>query len=504
MIIEAQNLSFAYPGSADSVFEGLSFRVDTDWRLGLVGRNGRGKTTLLRILAGELEPSGNLLGVRGGADYFPYPDPPEGSTALEAAENARPDLEQWRLEMELSKLGADPSELLWRDFYTLSNGERTKVMLAALFACEGRFLLIDEPTNHLDASAREQVAEYLRQKSGFLLVSHDRAFLDACTDHILALDRNSAEVVRGNYSVWREQRDRREQFERATNERLGREVRRLDAAAELASRRADAADRSKYKKSNKNAALHEDVSRGHVGKMAARSASKAKALERRVGSAAAEKRELLETATHLRRDEAVEELKLSPRSDIRRALLSSGGLSIAYDPSRPVFEGLRFELQPGDRTAIVGKNGTGKSSLLKLILGEEIPHNGELFRASGMVMSYVPQDSSFLRGSARDYAAECGVEDTLMLAILRKLGFKREQFTKDMRDWSAGQRKKVLLARSLCESAHLYVWDEPLNFIDLESREQIEQLILNFKPTMLFVEHDRRFCENVCTQAIEL
>ena len=91
-----------------------------------------------------------------------------------------------------------------------------------------------------------------------------------------------------------------------------------------------------------------------------------------------------------------------------------------------------------------------------------------------------------------------------MLAILRKLGFKREQFTKDMRDWSAGQRKKVLLARSLCESAHLYVWDEPLNFIDLESREQIEQLILNFKPTMLFVEHDRRFCENVCTQAIEL
>lgn len=116
----------------------------------------------------------------------------------------------------------------------------------------------------------------------------------------------------------------------------------------------------------------------------------------------------------------------------------------------------------------------------------------------------MPQDASGLRGRLRDYAAGYGLDESLFLTILRKLGFERVQFEKDMGDYSAGQKKKVLLARSLCQSAHLYVWDEPLNYIDVLSRIQIEELLQAFRPTLLFVEHDRVFCENIATKTVEL
>ena len=116
----------------------------------------------------------------------------------------------------------------------------------------------------------------------------------------------------------------------------------------------------------------------------------------------------------------------------------------------------------------------------------------------------MPQDAAGLRGGLRDYAAGYGIDESLFMTILRKLGFARVQFEKDMGDYSAGQKKKVLLARSLCQSAHLYVWDEPLNYIDVLSRIQIEELLLTFRPTLLFVEHDRVFCEKIATKMIEL
>ena len=116
----------------------------------------------------------------------------------------------------------------------------------------------------------------------------------------------------------------------------------------------------------------------------------------------------------------------------------------------------------------------------------------------------MPQDASGLRGSLRDYAARCGIDETLFKTILRKLGFERVQFEKDMSDYSAGQKKKVLLARSLCEPSHLLVWDEPLNYVDVLSRIQLEELLLEFQPTIVFVEHDRVFCDRVATKAVTL
>ena len=153
--------------------------------------------------------------------------------------------------------------------------------------------------------------------------------------------------------------------------------------------------------------------------------------------------------------------------------------------------------------ALAGRNGCGKSSVLKLLAGENIPHHGLLRLGSGLVISYVPQDASGLSGRLQDYLRAQGAEESLCLAILRKLGFQRVQFEKDMGAYSAGQKKKVLLAVSLCQRAHLYLWDEPLNYVDILSRQQLEELILRFMPTMVFVEHDEAFCRAVATRTVE-
>lgn len=161
-------------------------------------------------------------------------------------------------------------------------------------------------------------------------------------------------------------------------------------------------------------------------------------------------------------------------------------------------------VQQGERILLDGRNGSGKSSLLRLLTGQPVEHCGTLSLGSGLVISYVPQDPSGLQGTLEDFAAESGIEETLFKAILRKMDFSRLQFEKRMEDFSAGQKKKVLLARSLCQRAHLYLWDEPLNYIDLYTRLQIEELIRAFSPTMVLVEHDRAFQQGVATRTVRL
>lgn len=410
---------------------------------------------------------------------------------LEVLQEAAPTAEEWELLRETGLLGVE-AEALYRPFSTLSNGERTKALLAALFCGEERYLLIDEPTNHLDARGRQAVAEYLGRKRGFLLVSHDRAFLDGCVDHVMALNRTGVEVQSGNFSSWWENRRRRDAFEQARNEELRKEVGRLRQAAAQTSRWSDKVEATK--KGTRTAGLRPD--RGYIGHKSAKMMQRAKSIEDRRQRALEEKEGLLKDL------ERAEALKLRPLA-ARGRLLDARGLSLFYGERR-VCGPLDFRLEPGQRIALDGGNGCGKSTLLKFLLGEEITSEGTLVKLSGLTVSYVPQDTSHLRGRLRDYIRQSGVEETLLLAILRKLDFPREQFEKNMEDWSAGQRKKVLIARSLCESAHLYIWDEPLNYIDVWSRMQIEELLLAFQPTMLFVEHDESFRQRIASETITI
>lgn len=484
-MIQAEGLTFSYPGSPDPVFRDASFQIDTRWRLGLIGRNGRGKTTLLRLLMGEY-PHEGVLTAPAAFDCFPSPVRSPDRLTAEVLEELCPEAEGWRFPRELGLLGVG-EEALWRPFSTLSGGERTKVLLAALFLREGRFPLIDEPTNHLDARGRELAAAYLRRQRGFILVSHDRRFLDGCVDHILALNRADIQVRAGNYSAWKENFDRVQQFEEARDERLRKDVRRLQKAARRTSAWSDRVEASKIGAYDK----------GFVGHKSAKMMKRAKALEARQEKALEEKRGLLQNR------ETAEALKLSPLAHHARRLASCSDLALWYG-ERKVCGPLGFSLEQGERIALEGPNGSGKSSLLKLLTGQDVRYEGTLSLAPGLKISYVPQDTSFLRGPLGDFLLERGLDESLFKAVLRKLGFSREQFGRSLEDCSGGQKKKVLIAASLCEKAHLYVWDEPLNFIDIDSRLQIEELLQSFAPTMIFVEHDRAFQEAVATKVIPL
>ncbi|HWS30272.1 MAG TPA: ABC-F type ribosomal protection protein [Clostridia bacterium] len=483
--ISVNNLTFAYEGSFDNIFENASFRFDTDWKLGFIGRNGRGKTTFLKLLMGLHEYRGQISSP-AVFSYFPFEVNGPSRMTPGVLRELCPELLEWRIERELTLLEVDLS-VLERPFETLSMGERTKVLLAALFQRENNFLLIDEPTNHLDMRGRALLADWLNTKKGFLLVSHDRNFLDGCVDHVLSVNKANIEVQKGNFSTWQHNRELRDSFELSQNETLKKDIDRLNEAAKRAALWSDKVERGK-----KGA-----LDSGYVGHQAARMMQRSKATQSRVERAAEEKSKLLKNI------ERADSLAVRPIPYFKDTLLSAAELSCAYE-KKTVFQNMSFTVSRGDRVAVCGKNGSGKSSLLKLILGESIPHTGELRVGSGLLLSYVPQDTSFLRGSLKGFAKESRIDESLFKAILRKLDFSREQFEKDMRDFSAGQKKKTLIAKSLCEKAHLYVWDEPLNYVDVLSRIQIEELLLEHKPTMLFVEHDRAFVENVATKVLDM
>lgn len=482
-MIKVENLTFAYPGSYDNVFENVSFQIDTNWKLGFVGRNGRGKTTLLKLLLGQYAYSGRILHCVP-FDYFPYTVKEPDAAVLHVLQQVCPQAESWQFARELSYLNM-PETVLERPFAVLSNGEQTKALLAALFLNEGRFLLIDEPTNHLDAAAREVVSAYLKRKKGFILVSHDRRFLDGCVDHILSLNRNGIEVQSGNYSSFLENFEQRQAAEAAQNERLKKDIRRLQQAARRTAVWSDRVERSKTGAADK----------GYVGHKAAKMMKRSKSIENRTQQALEQKKGLLQNA------ENVQSLKISPLVYHSDVLVSFSDVAVCYD-GRAVSAPVSLTVRRGERVALCGKNGSGKSSLLKLLAGEQLVHTGRAECGSGLIVSYVPQDTAGLQGTPRDFARQKKIDESLFKAILSKMDFHSVQLQKDMRDFSAGQKKKVLLAGSLCERAHLYVWDEPLNYIDIYSRMQIEQLLLEFAPAMVFVEHDRAFQDAVSTQAV--
>ena len=188
-LINVTNLTFGYDGSYDNIFENVSFQIDTDWKLGFTGRNGRGKTTFLNLLLGKYEYRGTIA-AKTNFEYFPFAVTEPENHTIDVIESIYPDYELWQVMRELSLLQVD-EDVLYRPFVTLSNGEQTKVLLAALFLKENSFLLIDEPTNHLDMEARKVVSDYLKSKRGFILVSHDRAFLDNCIDNILSINKTN-------------------------------------------------------------------------------------------------------------------------------------------------------------------------------------------------------------------------------------------------------------------------------------------------------------------------
>ncbi len=528
--ISVNNMTFYYEGSYDNIFENVSFQIDTDWKLGFIARNGKGKTTFLKLLTGKYEYKGSIS-ASVVFDYFPFEIEDKSKNTIDIIEEIYPDYEFWKICRELNYLNVD-ADIFYRPFSSLSNGEQTKVMLALLFSKDNHFLLIDEPTNHLDMEAREILMKYLNNKKGFILVSHDRNFMDGCVDHVLVINKANIEVQQGNFSSWWENKQRQDAYELAENERLKKDIQRLTESARVTKQWADNVEATKIGFKNDKYEKSLDL-RAYIGEKSRRMQMRRKNLERR------QQREIEEKSNLLKNIEKVEDLKIIPLQHYKEKLIVMEDCKISYtgnqedrgggENKKEVISGFNLEVKQGDRIFLKGKNGCGKSSIIKAILRQAyeksnenanksydkesleyqmkdapVLEEGSIEVPNNMIISYCSQDTSMLHGTVKEYAAENDIDETLFMALLRKLDFPRVQFEKRIENYSGGQKKKILIAGSLCRRAHLYIWDEPLNFIDVFSRMQIEELILKFKPTMILVEHDRAFMEKTATKIVEL
>lgn len=496
LLIDIENLSFCYPDGLEDVFSGLNLQIDSGWKLGVVGGNGRGKTTFLKLLSGELKGRGRITANMNFV-RFPCEISDESKTAYELFYEIAPEAELWRLQKEIGLLNLE-EDILYRPFNTLSGGERTKFLLAAAFAQEA-FPLIDEPTDHLDLIGRKYLAEYLNRKNGFIVISHDRAFLDGCCNRILAFEKTETRITRGNYSVYYTEREKRKAAEESKKEKLESERARLRRSAARAAVWGASAESAISNKNGRLSDSHAVIDRGFLSAKSAKTQKRAKVIAERYSRAEEGIKDLLKGYGE------VEALRLQPQKFFRAQYAELRDICVRTD-KKLLLNGFNLDISEGERIAVVGGNGRGKSTLLKLIcgiLGEQFKISGEIAVSPRLKISYVPQMCK-TEGYIGAYAREYGMDEWYLKAILSKFGFAEKDFDRDMKVFSQGQKKKCALARSLCEKANMYIWDEPLNYLDISAREQIEQAVISSGATLLFVEHDAAFIKNVATRIIEL
>lgn len=532
------DLCFTYKEYYQPIFNNVNISLDTDWKLGLLGRNGRGKTTLLRLLQGELEPDRGRIIKAVVTELFPYALKTEYKNALDVMkesigflksmedrmdyllekhsvlnvsgleegtetgiEKGEAGMDEYqrilseymeldgflvesniKREMNLMKL---PERLLEQDYELLSGGEKTKLQIISLFLRKNAFVLLDEPTNHLDLEGKQILADYLRNKQGFLVVSHDRSFIDQVVDHILSINKADIAIEKGNYSSWKKNKEMLEEYEFRTRAKLEREVEALEKVSVRTRSWAAVAEKEKNPFATHN--------RGN-GTRAAKFMRQAKSAEQNIQDNLKDKKNLLKNY------EITPELILKQQETGADCLVFAYDLSFGYT-QEPLFEKLSFAIHKGERIWIRGRNGAGKSTLLKII-GRKITSTKVQY-AGGLVMETAFQEPLWTEGFLRDLISEGDMKNRFM-EICRRLDLRYDILQKPLETFSSGELKKIDIARALSSSNQLLLLDEPLNFMDVYFREQLEKAILTFKPTLLFVEHDELFGNNVATGEILL
>ena len=493
------------------ILDGLSFQVDTGERVGLLGPNGCGKTTLLRILTGVMDyDEGDVViatGKRMGL-ISQIPVYPAGYTVEDVLETAFEPLhkmeeEMGRLSQRMAEGENDPALLSRYDkltvafqagggyetetnknkvcnglsipaamraqpFDQLSGGEKTRVNLARLILEDTDILLLDEPTNHLDLRATEWLEEYLEKFKGTVLtVSHDRYFLDKVVDRVIEIQNGKAEFYAGNYSFFVIEKERRYEERLKQYEKEQAKIEQLEKSAEQLRIWAYSGMDKTFRR--------------------------AKSMEKRI-----EKMRTMDRPTKERKME----VRFGEREFRGDEVLTIKGLTKGFG-ARTLFDGVSLEVTGGERIALIGDNGTGKSTLLKLILGEEEPDSGKLRMGPTVKTGYLPQHVHFSHPErslvdTMIYDLDCSAQTARNR--LASFKFRGEDVFKPVSALSGGEQSRLRLCMLMDEKINLLILDEPTNHLDIQSREWIEEAVEEYEGNLLFVSHDRYFIDRFASR----
>jgi lincosamide and streptogramin A transport system ATP-binding/permease protein len=344
---------------------------------------------------------------------------------------------------------------------------------------------MDEPTNHLDLEGKQVLADYLRSKKGFLVVSHDRKFIDDVSDHIISINKADIAIEKGNYTSWRMNKDRVEEYELRTKDKLEKDAEHLEKISVRTRNWASIAEKQKSPFATNN--------RGNSTR-AARFMRQAKAAEQTIQENIAEKKNLLKNY------EVASNIILKQQVIKENLLVAAYGLSYGYTKDL-LFEKLSFQIHKGERVWIRGRNGAGKSTLLKII-GRMISDSRILF-ADHIKIETAFQEPLWTTGMLTELISDTEMKRRF-IDICHLLDISHDTMQRPLETLSSGEQKKIDIARALASPSHLLLLDEPLNFCDICFREQLEKAILAYQPTIVFVEHDEWFGQNIATKEIIL
>lgn len=482
MVLRTRNLDQEYNGTP--VLSDVSLEAAEGERLGVVGSNGSGKSTLLRLLAGELQPTG------GEVQWMPRVT--RGYLCQQGHWKASCSLGEQMQQVPaelLSRCGVT-EEMLRRPAAALSGGQKVRAALARVLALRPQVLLLDEPTNHLDAAGLEWLEEVLASYRGtVVVVSHDRYFLDQLATAVLEVDGGRARRYPGNYTAYARQKEA--EVERAWSEYRAHqnEKRHLEEAMR---RQLEWARQSHERKVPRELKVAKAGFKAQAKAMMRR----AKAISSRLERMHAEKPH--ETAG-LR-------LRLDGGVGVGPNLVLATDLGFSYDARHWLFRKVGFFLQRGDRLAVIGPNGCGKTTLLRLILGQLRPTEGSLYVAPAQI-AYLAQELDTLdpRHTVLQEAAGSSAPDQPHIrSLLGCLLFSGEAVAKPVCILSRGEKIRLALAKTLLTSPDLLVLDEPTNGLDLPSREAVEEALEGFPGTIILVSHDRYLLRRRATRVMNL
>jgi ATP-binding cassette subfamily F protein uup len=458
------------------LLDGAQMTVQAGERLGLIGRNGTGKSTLLRVIAGAATLDDGELQRRDGlriAFVEQEPTLPEAATLRESLlalmGDRGDDRERWRLESLLTEFLHRFDLDAERSPENASGGERKRAALALAFTMQPDLMLLDEPTNHLDINGIERLEELLLRVPASIVITHDRAFLDRVTTRIVELDRGILRSYPGNFAAY----ENRKEAELAAEETARRRFDKFWAQEEVWIRKGIEARRT-------------------------RNEGRVRRLERLREERAA-------------RRERLGNIRLSLDAGERSGRLVAELTDVTKRfGERTVIDRFSTRIMRGDRVGLIGPNGAGKSTLIRIILGELAPDSGQVRLGTNLQVAYFDQLREQLdpdRSVAETISpgsdwVQIGEERKHVISYLGDFLFGPQRAQSPVRMLSGGERNRLLLARLFARPANFIVLDEPTNDLDIESLELLEQKLQEYSGTLLLVSHDRRFLDNVVTQTI--